>query len=207
MEHIFSTSFGINFAKLTRVWLALISLTLKSTAYFFEPPCICSTWVLQWTSPLTISLGRVLIEVCRCDQRATAAMSRSVRCAVAGIFVRTDTATVLAFLGVSVAISVKCTQDNHRCSLGWCIDAIEWRMRWHLMLFGVWQWSSWYIQPQCAATSSQQTLMNASTITHQPTFGQTHETETLYVNVALISCRYVLASSDSISLIIRIGLD
>ena len=39
MSNIFSTSFGINFAKLTRVWLALISLTLKSTAYFFEPPC------------------------------------------------------------------------------------------------------------------------------------------------------------------------
>ena len=35
MSNIFSTSFGINFAKLTGVWLALISLTLKSTAYFF----------------------------------------------------------------------------------------------------------------------------------------------------------------------------
>jgi len=35
MSNIFSTSCGINFAKLTRVWLALISLTLKSTAYFF----------------------------------------------------------------------------------------------------------------------------------------------------------------------------
>jgi len=29
MSNIFSTSFGINFAKLTRVWLALISLTAK----------------------------------------------------------------------------------------------------------------------------------------------------------------------------------
>ena len=45
MSNIFSTSFGINFAKLTRVWLALISLTLKSTAYFFEPPCISAECV------------------------------------------------------------------------------------------------------------------------------------------------------------------
>ena len=35
MSNIFSTNFGINFAKLIRVWLALISLALKSTAYFF----------------------------------------------------------------------------------------------------------------------------------------------------------------------------
>jgi len=41
MSNIFSTSFGINFAKLTRVWLALISLTGKiNSLHFFEPPCI-----------------------------------------------------------------------------------------------------------------------------------------------------------------------
>jgi len=33
MSNIFSTSFGIHFAKLTRVWLALISLTAKITLY------------------------------------------------------------------------------------------------------------------------------------------------------------------------------
>ena len=40
MSNIFSTSFGINFAKLTRVWLALISLTAKINSLLFEPPCI-----------------------------------------------------------------------------------------------------------------------------------------------------------------------
>ena len=48
MSNIFSTSFGINFAKLIRVWLALISLTLKSTAYFFEPPCIVLSVEIRW---------------------------------------------------------------------------------------------------------------------------------------------------------------
>jgi len=45
MEHlsnIFSTSFGINFAKLTHVWLALISLTAKiNSLLIFEQPCLC----------------------------------------------------------------------------------------------------------------------------------------------------------------------
>ena len=50
MLNIFSTSFGINFAKLIRVWLALISLTLKSTAYFFEPPCTYTEyWRTEWS--------------------------------------------------------------------------------------------------------------------------------------------------------------
>ena len=35
MSNIFSTSFGINFAKLTRVWLALISLTAKINSLLF----------------------------------------------------------------------------------------------------------------------------------------------------------------------------
>ena len=35
MSNIFSTSFGINFAKLTRVWLALISLTAKINNLLF----------------------------------------------------------------------------------------------------------------------------------------------------------------------------
>jgi len=35
MSNIFSTSFGINFAKLTHVWLALISLTAKINSLLF----------------------------------------------------------------------------------------------------------------------------------------------------------------------------
>ena len=35
MSNIFSTSFGINFAKLTRVWLGLISLTAKINGLLF----------------------------------------------------------------------------------------------------------------------------------------------------------------------------
>ena len=35
MSNIFSTSFGINFAKLTLVWLALISLTAKINSLLF----------------------------------------------------------------------------------------------------------------------------------------------------------------------------
>ena len=35
MSNIFSTSFGINFAKLTRVWLALILLTAKINSLLF----------------------------------------------------------------------------------------------------------------------------------------------------------------------------
>jgi len=35
MSNIFLTSFGINFAKLTRVWLALISLTAKINSLLF----------------------------------------------------------------------------------------------------------------------------------------------------------------------------
>jgi len=35
MSNIFSTSFGVNFAKLTRVWLALISLIAKSNSLLF----------------------------------------------------------------------------------------------------------------------------------------------------------------------------
>ena len=35
MSNIFSTSFGINFAKLTRVWLALISLTAEINSLIF----------------------------------------------------------------------------------------------------------------------------------------------------------------------------
>ena len=35
MSNIFSTSFGINFAKLTRGWLALISLTAKINDLLF----------------------------------------------------------------------------------------------------------------------------------------------------------------------------
>ena len=35
MSNIFSTSFGINFAKLTLVWLALISLTAKISSLIF----------------------------------------------------------------------------------------------------------------------------------------------------------------------------
>jgi len=35
MSNIFSTSFGINFAKLTCVWLALISLTAKINSLLF----------------------------------------------------------------------------------------------------------------------------------------------------------------------------
>ena len=35
MSNIFSASFGINFAKLTRVWLALISLTAKINSLLF----------------------------------------------------------------------------------------------------------------------------------------------------------------------------
>ena len=35
MSNIFSTSFGINFAKLTRVWLASISLTAKINSLLF----------------------------------------------------------------------------------------------------------------------------------------------------------------------------
>ena len=35
VSNIFSTSFGINFAKLTRVWLALISLTAKINSLLF----------------------------------------------------------------------------------------------------------------------------------------------------------------------------
>ena len=42
MSNIFSTSFGINFAKLTRVWLALISLTAKINSLLFlsHPVCV-----------------------------------------------------------------------------------------------------------------------------------------------------------------------
>ena len=35
MSNIFSTNFGINFAKLTRVWLALISLTAEINSLHF----------------------------------------------------------------------------------------------------------------------------------------------------------------------------
>jgi len=35
MSNIFSTSFGINFAKLTCVWLAIISLTAKINSFLF----------------------------------------------------------------------------------------------------------------------------------------------------------------------------
>ena len=35
MSNIFSTSFGINFAKLTLIWLALISLTAKINSLLF----------------------------------------------------------------------------------------------------------------------------------------------------------------------------
>ena len=35
MSNIFTTSSGINFAKLTRVWLALISLTAKINSLLF----------------------------------------------------------------------------------------------------------------------------------------------------------------------------
>jgi len=39
MSNIFSTSFGINFAKLTHVWLPLISLTAKiNSLLFFSHP-------------------------------------------------------------------------------------------------------------------------------------------------------------------------
>ena len=42
MSNIFSTSFGINFAKLTRVWLALISLTAKiNSLLFMSHPVYC----------------------------------------------------------------------------------------------------------------------------------------------------------------------
>ena len=43
MSNIFSTSFGINFAKLTRVWLALISLTAKINSLLFW-----ATLYIQW---------------------------------------------------------------------------------------------------------------------------------------------------------------
>ena len=40
MSNIFSTSIGINFAKLTRVWLTLISLTAKfNSLLYFQPQC------------------------------------------------------------------------------------------------------------------------------------------------------------------------
>ena len=41
MSNIFSTSFGINFAKLTRVWLALISLTAKIISLLFLSHPVC----------------------------------------------------------------------------------------------------------------------------------------------------------------------
>ena len=49
MSNIFSTSFGINFAKLTRVWLALISLTAKINSLLF-----LSYPVGHWISMLLI---------------------------------------------------------------------------------------------------------------------------------------------------------
>ena len=52
MSNIFSTSFGINFAKLTRVWLALISLTAKINSLLFwshpvETTYLRSMWLLN----------------------------------------------------------------------------------------------------------------------------------------------------------------
>jgi len=52
MSNIFSISFGINFAKLTRVWLSLISLTAKiNSSLFLSHP------VGYWTF-FAISYGR-----------------------------------------------------------------------------------------------------------------------------------------------------
>jgi len=57
MSNIFSTSFGINFAKLTRVWLALISLTAKINSLLFlshpvgQPTRPTQPFILQSSKP------------------------------------------------------------------------------------------------------------------------------------------------------------
>ena len=48
MSNIFSTSFGINFAKLTRVWLALIWLTAKINSLLFLSHPVYSAFPLMF---------------------------------------------------------------------------------------------------------------------------------------------------------------